>query len=175
MRACLSFKSQRTTPLSALAKNDELTLTLGDSLQSGCHSDSHSSFQFHYHQSVQIELCLHLSREQISTWDEHRWADPIPPCSSKSDPRRCLLTAEWHSDSRAGRDAEGRDVTSRRGFTPLIIQTSPLPSRRILQEKVIRLACIKTSSPCMSRPPPAQPVLCPRHTSETWLMPRQDF
>lgn len=85
VRVCLSFKSQRITPLSAPARNDELTLARGDSPQSGCHSDSHSSFQFHYHQSVQIELCLHLSREQISTWDEHRWADPIPPCSSKSE------------------------------------------------------------------------------------------
>ncbi len=97
---------------------------------------------------------------------------PTPPSRTH---RRCHLTVEWHSDSRAGRDAEGRDVMSRRGFTPLITQTSPLPSRRILQEKVIRLARIKTSSPCMSRPPPAQPLLCPRHTSETWLMPRQDF
>lgn len=58
-------------------QNDELKLTcvartLDDSLESGCHSNSHSSFQFHYHPSVQIALCLHLSWEQISTWDEHR-------------------------------------------------------------------------------------------------------
>lgn len=76
----------------------------------------------------------------------------------------CHLTAEWHRNSRAGPDAEGGDVMSCRGFAPLITQTSPLPSRGILQEKVSRLARIKTSSPCVSRPLLAQPVCCPRHT-----------
>lgn len=45
----------------------------------------------------------------------------FPPCW-------CHLTAEWHGNSRVGPDAEGRDVMSRRGFIPLITQTSPLPN-----------------------------------------------
>lgn len=61
-------------------------------------------FQFHHHQGVQIEICQHLSWGQISTWDEHRWADPSktslllqvkpPPPSIHLLPCWCHLTAE---------------------------------------------------------------------------------
>lgn len=172
LRGHLFFYSDENNQLNLTC----VTLKLDDSFQSDCHSHSHPSSQFHYHLSVSIELCLrfdyitnfHLGRTQMGRSNTSLLLlvrSPAGVTWQLSD----TVTAE------GGWDAKGRDVMSRHDFTPLIAQTSPLPSHGILQEKVSRLAHIKTSSPCMSRPPPAQPVLCPRHTSETWLMPQQDF
>jgi len=105
-------------------------------------------FNYHYHQSIQIEFaCISAGNKFPADGQiQYRYR------SSQSDRPLASLASGTEAAERDGVQ-RGRDVMSRRGFAPLITQTSPLPSPRILWEKVSRLARVKTGSPCMSRPP----------------------
>lgn len=99
-----------------------------------------SSFQFHRHQSAQIQSGLRSAESKFPPWRSEASQIQFPACW-------CHRTAEW---------------MSHRWFTWLITQTSLLPSCRILQEKVSRLARIKARLQCWSRPS----LLCPRRALE---------